>query len=887
MSLIALRVRAPGLGRYLLPWVTLAVCLSTSSSWAAPQNPNPPETPPQPSQESQPTFQLHAERNLVTVRVVVRDRNDHPVGDLHKEEFRLLDNGKPQEILGFTIETGLPTPEAAPVAPVERTAELHGAPAKALAQRFVILFFDDYHMEPEGIARTRLSAWHYINTSVRPQDRVAIYTATGKDQLDFTDDREKLHDWLFKLSPRPRSLSGCPDIDTYEAYRVKIQEPVALGVVHTEAVKCDCGIDWPPSLMGQRSVLLMGPPPGDSCTYTAMLRVEKEAAGVWEMANMQVQYSLEAIENAVRRLAAMPGQRTLVLVSPGFLTQTQSSTVDAIASRALQQNVVVSAIDALGLNPHKTPHLFEEPVPELRFIKTRIETAGAVEAEGVLEDLSARTGGVFFHNSNDFDEGFRQAATVPDVYYVLTFSPPNIKLDGKFHSLKVTVNRHETLTVQARRGYFASAEALAGKPSSPEELEKVVFSQEEVHDLAADLSAQVDPVNEREGKLTVTIHVDTRQLQFRKEGDRSVDKLIFHTTLFDYDGKYVTAKDGSIDLHLKDSTLAKVSQTGVNAKTSFKVAPGNYRIREVVQDTESKSMSALNRNIQVSPSRPEPEASVKLPPKPKKAGPMTDWTLEELKAAVPELEGLKPAENQQALPNLLQKIGESVKSFFDNFPNTTAREEITLQLLDWKGQPIDQRKEHFNYLDLSHPLKNDVGMEEYRTDLKNRPAEPVSPFGGFVSKGFSSMVIYFHPAHQGETQYRDLGRQNMDGYETEVVLFSQIPGKARPKETLKTSVRSIPILLQGLAWVDAATYQIIRMRTELLRPQNDMDLKEQTTQSRFSEVRFKDSPQVLWLPVEVTVTVDWRGRVYFNRHDYSDFKLFRVEAQDQSPRAQK
>jgi VWFA-related protein len=887
MGRAILQDRARGLGRNLLPWVTLTICLLATGSGAVPQNPNPSEAPPQPSQEAQPTFQLHAERNLVTVRVVVRDRNDHPVGDLHKEEFRLLDNGKPQEILGFTIETGLPTPEAAPVAPVERTAELPGAPAKALAQRFVILFFDDYHMEPEGIARTRVAAWRYINTAVWPQDRVAIYTATGKDQLDFTDDRQKLHDWLFKLSPRPHSLSGCVDIDPYEAFRVTIQEPQALAVVHSEAVKCDCGEDYGGDPMSERSVLLMGAGgSGDSCAYTAMLSVEKDAAAVWERANWEVQYSLEAIENAVRRLAAMPGQRTLVLVSPGFLTQTQSSTVDAIASRALQQNVVISAIDALGLNPRKTPHLFEEPVPALRFQKSRIETAGAVEAEGVLESLSASTGGVFFHNSNDFDEGFRQAATIPDVYYVLTFSPANIKLDGKFHSLKVTVTRHETLTVQARRGYFASAEALAGKPSNPEELEKVVFSQEEVHDLAADLSAQVDPVNEREAKLTVTIHVDTRQLQFRKEGDRNVDKLIFHTTLFDYDGKYVTAKDGSIDLHLKDSTLAKVSQTGVNAKTSFKVAPGNYRIREVVQDTESKSMSALNRNIQVSSPRVEPATPAKLPPKPKKAGPMTEWTLEELTAALPELEGLKPAENQQGLPSLLQKIGESVKSYFDNFPNTTAREEISLQLLDWKGQPIEQRKEHFNYLDLSHPLKNDVGMEEYRTDLKGRPAEPVSPFGGFVSKGFSSMVIYFHPAHQLETQYRDLGRQNMDRHETEVVLFSQIPGKARPKETLRTSIRSIPILLQGLAWVDAATYQIIRMRTDLLRPQNDMDLKEQTTQSRFTEVRFKESPQVLWLPEEVTVTVHWRGRVYFNRHDYSDFKLFRVEAQGHSPSAQ-
>jgi len=225
-------------GGFLLG-VALAAGLLCAGSPARPQNPSPPEIQSQEgaTQAAQPTFRLRAQRNLVTVKVVVRDRNDRPVGDLHKEDFRVLDDGKPQDILGFTIETGLPTPGTAPLVTAERTGEVPGAPAKALAQRFVILHFDDYHMEPEGIARTRVAAWRYINTAVWPQDRVAIYTATGKDQLDFTDDREKLHDWIFKLSPRPRALSGCPNIEPYEAYLVTTKEPRALAIVHAEDVK--------------------------------------------------------------------------------------------------------------------------------------------------------------------------------------------------------------------------------------------------------------------------------------------------------------------------------------------------------------------------------------------------------------------------------------------------------------------------------------------------------------------------------------------------------------------------------------------------------------------------------------------------------------------------
>src|SRR5208282_4401717 len=160
-----------------------------------------------------------------------------------------------------------------------------------------------------------------------------------------------------------------------------------------------------------------------------------------------------------------------------FLTETQADKIDALTNRALQQGVVISAIDAAGLAARKLQGIMAGR-PDLETHKDLIESAGALAGRDVLATLSASTGGVFFHNSNDFDDGFRQAAAVPDVYYVLTFSPANIKLDGKFHSLKVSLNNHKSLNVQARRGYFASAAALAGQPSSQDELEKVVFSQE-------------------------------------------------------------------------------------------------------------------------------------------------------------------------------------------------------------------------------------------------------------------------------------------------------------------------------------------------------------------------------------------------------------------------
>jgi len=67
-----------------------------------------------------PAFKLRAERNLVIVRVVVRDGTGTTVDNLQQQDFQLFDRSKKQTILSFTLDRGpsanrlfLPPPRAA------------------------------------------------------------------------------------------------------------------------------------------------------------------------------------------------------------------------------------------------------------------------------------------------------------------------------------------------------------------------------------------------------------------------------------------------------------------------------------------------------------------------------------------------------------------------------------------------------------------------------------------------------------------------------------------------------------------------------------------------------------------------------------------------------
>ena len=89
-----------------------------------------------------------------------------------------------------------------------------------------------------------------------------------------------------------------------------------------------------------------------------------------------------------------------------------------------------------------------------------------------------------------------------------------------------------------------------------------------------------------------------------------------------------------------------------------------------------------------------------------------------------------------------------------------------------------------------------------------------------------------------------------------------------------------PLYYQGLAWVDPDTFQILRLRTDLLVPRTDIGLARQTSEIWFSEVRFQSVPRVFWLPREVVVNNESLSQHSRNRYRYSDYQVFSISVEE-------
>jgi tetratricopeptide (TPR) repeat protein len=262
-----------------------------------------------------------------------------------------------------------------------------------------------------------------------------------------------------------------------------------------------------------------------------------------------------------------------------------------------------------------------------------------------------------------------------------------------------------------------------------------------------------------------------------------------------------------------------------------------------------------------------------------KAKPKGDQAIDYLHRPPPDLNGLEPATDQGQLDSILSAVGKTVAEFFRNFPNTSSLEQIHQEKLGRKqkvGTTLDQK---FRYLCFTPAADWGPGFDEYRVDSSGTRAYPQGLQDGFMlTSGFASSSLFFHPKYQSQATFRYLGRQKVNGRDAYVIAFAQQPGKARFCGTFRIDANVVTTFSQGLAWVDSESYEISRLRTDLLVPLSEVNLERETTEIDFWPVHFKGIGQGFTLPRQVTVTVDWKGRHLRNEHRYSEYELFRVEA---------
>jgi hypothetical protein len=210
--------------------------------------------------------------------------------------------------------------------------------------------------------------------------------------------------------------------------------------------------------------------------------------------------------------------------------------------------------------------------------------------------MAATTGGLFFHNNNDMELGFRELGMAPEFSYSLGIAPSDPP-DNRFHSLKVRLTKRGRYGVQARPGYFAADRAAAPQPAELR-IDREVLGAGSFDEVPARFTVSPGKSPAGEPGLRVVLHLDLHILRFEKRAGVRNQEITWVAALFDESGTFVVGREAELDFRLKEATFRRLAD-GFVGGMMLAAVPGKYRLRAVVQDGLDNKVTASSQPVEI------------------------------------------------------------------------------------------------------------------------------------------------------------------------------------------------------------------------------------------------------------------------------------------------
>ncbi len=341
--------------------------------------------------------------NLVLVNLPAQGREN-----LKREDFRIFEDGKPQQIAVFEYQkldsTPLPPVPIPPLAPLSAPAAAPPAPVYK-DRRLLVLFFDFSSLGIAEQVRSQQAAAKFLATQMTAVDLVAVYTFSNrlKKLVEFTTDRAALLAAIQSFGATDTLDLPVADLDTADPDSFSLDE-----------------------------------------TEFAIFNTDRKLA---------------ALEDLAKQLRAIPEKKAVVYFSSG-VSKTgveNQSQLAATTNAAVRAGLSFYPIDARGLMASAPAGDASAASPRGAGVFSgqtqRQRRDKDLDSQETLFSLANDTGGRALLDANDLSSGIRQAQKELDSYYILGYYSTNDAKDGRFR--KIRVEGPPKMKLAYRPGYYA------------------------------------------------------------------------------------------------------------------------------------------------------------------------------------------------------------------------------------------------------------------------------------------------------------------------------------------------------------------------------------------------------------------------------------------------
>jgi VWFA-related protein len=577
---------------------------------AAPQSQVPPppaaktQTPPADSATPQtPTPSLRVVQQMVQVDIIAKDHEGNPIKNLKQSDFTVYDNGRRQEISFFSMETdqtrNLPRPQLTPGTYSNLIEQKQGVPGN-----LTILLLDFLNTKHSDITFAKERVLKLLH-DMKPDDRVAVYVLSGRLYV--------LHDFTSDMAALSQSVKGYNTVDSADVANSTLKT-VWTG---TKDVADDAFFNQASQNMSDFANVDRASTTTNVFEIIAqhMTRLPGRKNLIWVSGSFPISMNMDKMGNSTNDAYQTPST-PLVPVSAYALYGAGNNNPNAAstkaeglymydrrtftddlarAARALAAaNIALYPVDPRGLigaNGVETvsasrvgvgPSMWDDS-SSLYHLAPNIET---------MKALAEQTGGVAYYNNNDVGGEVRQAMEDSRVSYMLAFYPASDDGKGKFHNIKVRVDR-PGIDLRYRSGYTPKPLNFTGVVDNSAIEREAIASPLDATGLG--MTVHTSSVH---GAATPTvalrINLEENDVSFKFDDERETGQIEVLLVQYDTEGNAIWVETSKVKMRLVRDMYAKVRKEGLQFGRNLPLKPGAVELKVIACDDKSSSIGSVS-----------------------------------------------------------------------------------------------------------------------------------------------------------------------------------------------------------------------------------------------------------------------------------------------------
>jgi VWFA-related protein len=531
--------------------------------------------------------------SLIQVDVTVTDSRGRMITDLKPEEMEIYENGKKQKISNFAFVSNVREIPTEKPGKIDRNAPI--VPTSPIKQdqvrRTVALVVDDLTLSFESVYYVRRALRKYVDEQMQEGDLVAIIrTAAGIGALQqFTSDKRMLYAAIERVKWNPAGSGG---IGAFAPLR---------GAVETGEEDDE-------------------PEPG-----------ERTAEGrEREFDDFRINYfvagTLGAVGYVVRGMSELPGRKSVMLFSDGFMlfndnasgmreTSRIMGSLRGLIDQANRSSVVIYTLDPRGLQVMGLTAADNTGGMSMQQVQNAMSARSARmrDSQDGLIHLARETGGFAVINNNDLAGGIRRVLD-DQSYYLVAYEPDEETFDPakrRYNRLDVKVLR-KGARVRYRSGFFgiSDEQATAARSGQGDILHALIspFAKNEIAVRLNTILAVQEIAAEKKGKPNDTIpvvrsllHIAAKDITFEDSpGGKKLAKFDVLAIGFGDNGVAVDSLSKTYTLTLNKERYDEFMERGFVYEVSFPIKkPGGYQLRIALKDNLSSKIGSASQYIEV------------------------------------------------------------------------------------------------------------------------------------------------------------------------------------------------------------------------------------------------------------------------------------------------